>query len=158
MFINLAMLTRRQKEAKRKGIMSTSQYRSSVVDETETFGAYIRAKREEKGLSVRGLAGKLGITPAYLSDIENGNSPAPKRNTPKRILENLCRELIDKDEESRFNELAEMSWDDQCLELSHYLKQHANARLALRVARQRGFSEEEWKKIARGFEQMPSGD
>ena len=135
-------------------IMNTAEYRSSVVDETETFGAYIRARREDLGLSVRGLAGKLGITPAYLSDIENGNSPAPKKKTPKRILENLCSELIEGDDTKRFYDLAAMSWDDQCLELSHYLKQHANARLALRVARQHGFTAEEWKTVARNIEQM----
>lgn len=38
----------------------------------------LRAKRQEKGLSVRQMAAKLGCTPTHISDIERGNrQPGP---------------------------------------------------------------------------------
>lgn len=38
-----------------------------------TFGENLRRHRKAAGLSLRELATKLGISPAYLSDIERGN-------------------------------------------------------------------------------------
>ena len=34
------------------------------------FGEYIKSKRLEKGISLRELASKVGISPSYMSDIE----------------------------------------------------------------------------------------
>jgi len=44
------------------------------------FGSYVRSKRTEAGLSLRKLAGIVGISPTYLSQIENANlgPPAPR--------------------------------------------------------------------------------
>ena len=33
------------------------------------FGEYIKSKRLEKGISLRELASKVGISPSYISDI-----------------------------------------------------------------------------------------
>lgn len=38
-----------------------------------SFGEWLREARIEKDITLRSLAGQLGITPAYLSDIENGH-------------------------------------------------------------------------------------
>ena len=43
----------------------------------ETFGRCIRARREELGLSAKIFAGKIGMSPVYLSDIECGKRRAP---------------------------------------------------------------------------------
>ena len=36
------------------------------------FGEFVKAKRQEKEISLRKLAEELGIVPAYMSDIEKG--------------------------------------------------------------------------------------
>jgi HTH-type transcriptional regulator, competence development regulator len=41
------------------------------------FGAKLRAMREEKKLGLRELAGRAGISPAFLSKIEAGKEKAP---------------------------------------------------------------------------------
>jgi transcriptional regulator with XRE-family HTH domain len=41
------------------------------------FGAKLRAMREAKGLGLRELAGRAGISPAFLSKIEVGKEKAP---------------------------------------------------------------------------------
>ena len=115
----------------------------------QTFGSFMRQKREEKGITVRGLATMLGITPAYVSDLEKDNRAAPRRNSPKDLLERICQILMSTDEDRhRYYDLAAESRDGQYDELNDYLHQHANARLALRVARDRGLDEDGWSAIA----------
>jgi transcriptional regulator with XRE-family HTH domain len=40
-----------------------------------TFGAWLRAKREQAGYSLNRMARELGITSSFLSSVELGNSP-----------------------------------------------------------------------------------
>lgn len=44
-------------------------------------GNWLRAERVKKNLSLRFVARKIGISAAYLSDIERG-----RRNVPKKLL------------------------------------------------------------------------
>ncbi len=53
------------------------------------FGATLRLMRLESGIGLRELAGRLGVSSAYLSRVENGLDAAP---TPAR-LEAMAREL-----------------------------------------------------------------
>lgn len=55
----------------------------------ETFGSLLRKKREEKNLSIRQLAKITGVSPAYISQLENNyrNNPTP------RVLRALCAGL-----------------------------------------------------------------
>ena len=53
------------------------------------FGATLRMMRLESGIGLRELAGRLGVSSAYLSRVENGLDAAP---TPQR-LEAMAREL-----------------------------------------------------------------
>ena len=43
------------------------------------FGAYLRERREAAGISLRGLAGRLGVQPAYLSEVERGDVSVSER-------------------------------------------------------------------------------
>ncbi|MFB9315797.1 TetR family transcriptional regulator [Nocardioides plantarum] len=43
--------------------------------ELKDVGGAIRARRQEVGLSLRALAGRLGVSPATLSAVENGRTP-----------------------------------------------------------------------------------
>jgi PTS system nitrogen regulatory IIA component len=47
------------------------------------FGATLRLLRNEAGFSLRELAGRVGVSGAYLSRVENGHDPAP---TPDRLI------------------------------------------------------------------------
>ena len=134
--------------------MDTLQHRISNDGDPQTYGAFVRQKREAKGLSVRRLAAKLEVTPVYLSDLERGNRAAPRRNSPKNLLERICELLITTEEdEHRYYDLAAESRDGQYDELNYYLQQHANARLALRVARDGGVTEDDWSLIAEQIRQ-----
>jgi transcriptional regulator with XRE-family HTH domain len=54
----------------------------------KTLGQRIRELREEKDLSLRELAKKIQVTPAFLSDIELG-----RRNPSEKNLQNIARVL-----------------------------------------------------------------
>lgn len=49
-----------------------------------SFGAALRLLRIDAGLSLRGLAQRIGVSSAYLSRVENGLDPVP---TPDRLVE-----------------------------------------------------------------------
>ena len=70
-----------------------------------SFGRYIKQKREKQGITLRGLATELRMTPAYLSDIENGNRHAPlyNKNYMIGLIRNLC---IGSDEMDMFSLMA----------------------------------------------------
>jgi len=60
----------------------------------ETLGDYVREARQRANLRLRELAQELGITPSYLSDIEND-----RRVPSQDVLEGIARRLhLDLDE------------------------------------------------------------
>ena len=74
-----------RKDAKKK--------RERLAD-NERFGAYLRERREAAGLSLRGLAGKLDVQPAYLSEVERGDVSVSERIANKALQKGLiCRPL-----------------------------------------------------------------
>lgn len=49
------------------------------------FGAYLRIKREDHGLSLRGLAGLTGVEMTTISRLEQGKSHTPNPERLRRI-------------------------------------------------------------------------
>lgn len=49
-----------------------------VVVDPRKFGAMMREARAAKGISMRAMAKRIGISPAFLSDMELGNRPWPE--------------------------------------------------------------------------------
>ncbi len=54
-----------------------------------TFGAEVRKLRLLAGMSLRYLARRVGISPVYLSDIENNRKPAPSADILQAIMSTL---------------------------------------------------------------------
>lgn len=57
-----------------------------------SFGDFIKAKREEKGLKMREVERKTGISQAYLSQIESGKRSTPKPDIIKKLAEGLVED------------------------------------------------------------------
>ena len=58
------------------------------------FGDYIRKvrehrRRDDRTFSLRQVAGRVGIEPAYLSKIERGQTPPPSERTIRRLAKEL---------------------------------------------------------------------
>ena len=64
-----------------------------MKNNTETFAQTIKAKRLEKGLSLREASALIGISHTYLSALENGRDPRSKKPvTPSAGVDfNVCK-------------------------------------------------------------------
>ncbi|MCF0134000.1 MAG: helix-turn-helix domain-containing protein [Blautia sp.] len=115
---------------------------------SETFGRCVRERRTELGLSVRGLAEKIGMSPVYLSDIERGNRNAPTSSSTKNdYLSKLIAELkLDKDEIPAFYDMAAAS-NGNYSDISSYLNKNQSCRLALRLANEGDVPDEVWQEF-----------
>lgn len=58
------------------------------------FGQVLREKRMEKGFSLRKFAGLVGVSPTYLSQVEQMNVDPPTADRVKRMAE-LLGESVD---------------------------------------------------------------
>ena len=103
------------------------------------FGQYIKLKRKQNNIGLRDLAYTIGISPAYLCDIENGNRCAPLKH-----LSNLINALkLDKFEIVEFLDLA-YSTRGNFLDINEYLQATPMARLAVRTAMQHNLTGDEF--------------
>jgi len=108
---------------------------------TEAFGSYIRNRREALGLSLRSVALKIGMAPAYLSDVERGNRYAPDKflSALEQVLE------ISAEEKDVFYDLAGKCRNDGYPDLREYIDSTDIARVALRKARDYKISDRQWQ-------------
>jgi transcriptional regulator with XRE-family HTH domain len=60
-----------------------------MSDKQEPFGILLRKKRLEKGFSLRKFAEMVGVSPTYLSQVEQGNAMPPTADRVKRMAEFL---------------------------------------------------------------------
>ncbi len=108
------------------------------------FGDYVKKKREEMGISLRGLAEKIQISPAYLCDIEKGN-----RQPPAKFLKTLAEVLgiREDDELNAFYDLAGIGKNGQHSDINGYIEGLPSARMALRMAKNQNFTDEDWMEL-----------
>ncbi len=117
-----------------------------------TFGQFVRSCREEKGLSVRGLAAQIGCSAAYLSDIEKGN-----RYAPKKYLDTIFEVLgLPEEDKQNFLDLAGASRGFLYEDINSYFGQQPLARVAMRSAMKNNPSDEYWLSFIEGMEQKES--
>lgn len=109
-----------------------------------TFGEFVKEKRQSLNITLRAFADELGIAPSYVSDIEKG-----KRNAPTQdILEDMVRvlHLNDNDKNNLFD-LAAESKNEVAQDITEYVSDNQNVRVALRRAKELNLGEEEWLQI-----------
>ncbi len=109
------------------------------------FGEFVKAKRMEKGISLRKLAEELDIVPAYMSDIEKGRRYPPDKEKIYKIAEVLT---LDQEETNTLFDLAAYSRANGVSpDLSDYVMGVDNLRIALRKARDINAGEDDWQRI-----------
>ena len=111
----------------------------------QTFGSFVREKRQSIGLSLRTLAAKLDLSPVYLSNIENDRRPAPTR----AYLERLEQELhLNKAETEQMLDLAAKSQNNRVsADLPDYIMDREIVRAALRTAKEADATDQEWQEF-----------
>lgn len=111
----------------------------------QTFGSFVRQKRMEQGLSLRGLAARLDLSPVYMSNIETGRKPAPAREN----LDKLTLELhLSKAEQELLLDLAARPETMRVsADLPEYIMERDIVRAALRTAKEVDATDEEWQEF-----------
>lgn len=114
----------------------------------ETFGESIRLLREERGLTARELADKVGMSAAFLSGIETGKRQAPTgAKTGINYLQRFIEVLnIPQNQVHAFMALAE-STSGKYGDINSYLSKNPTARIFLRIADEKKLSEDQWQLL-----------
>ena len=118
--------------------------------ESAPFGEYMRQRREQLGKTMRAFAAEVEISPAYLCDIENGN-----RKPPERFLDKFAKALgiTHSDELNQFYDLAGVSKNGQHTDINSYIDALPSARMALRTAKDKNFTDEDWLELIKIIKQ-----
>ena len=109
----------------------------------QTFGSFVREKRQSIGLSLRTLAAKLDLSPVYMSNIENDRRTAPSQEYLERMAMLL---QLDKPEREWLLDLAAKSKQNRVsADLPAYIMDREIVRAALRTAREADATDQEWQ-------------
>lgn len=105
------------------------------------FGQFISEKRIKLSMTKRELAGQIGISTAYLSQIEGGLRSNPKRE----IIEGLITCLhLNEEETYRLYDLYAKVTDTVAIDISRFIKQNDIVSKAIRTAIKTDASESAW--------------
>jgi len=94
---------------------------------TTAFGAKLRELREQKSISLRELAKKIGVSGAFLSDIELG----------RRLPSEDKIELIAKEIQVPVEELAKYDFRNEVEEIRNMMFSDPNAGMAFRAIKEK---------------------
>lgn len=115
-----------------------------------TFGEFLQRKREEKEITLRRMADKLGFSAPFLSDVEKGRRNPPDLAKLEQIADILSMSVEDK--ETMFD-LAGKKRDSVAPDLPDYIKNREYVAAALRTARDLDAGEDEWLRFIRDLQQ-----
>lgn len=108
------------------------------------FGEFVKKRRESLGKTQKGFAAEVEISPAYLSDIENGNRRAPEKYLDRFAKALAITALEDLNE---FYDLAGISQKGQHSDINMYIDDKPSARRAFRTAMDEGWTDDDWREL-----------
>ena len=53
----------------------------------DSFGAFVRRERERRGITLRDMAKRIGVSPTYQSKVERDEFPPPAEDKVRKIAE-----------------------------------------------------------------------
>lgn len=112
---------------------------------TGEFGKYIEKKRKAKNITLRGFAAELEIAPAYMSDIEKGHRYPPDKDKLESIVQILG--LSPEEADLMYDLAAHEKENTVSPDLPEYIMGTEKARVALRLARDNGVTNDTWQKV-----------
>lgn len=110
-----------------------------------TFGEYLKQKRLNKEITLRGFAKLVDISPVYLCDLEKGRKAAPSMEVMQKMVSKLA---LNKEESERFYDLAALEQTAKNpipKDLNAFLKDNRVIVSALRTAKDLDATDEEWQ-------------
>ena len=117
------------------------------------FGKYLKEKRNNKKITLRQASEGLKVSISYLSDLENGEKlpPNSKQSEYSDFMDRLISFYeLNENERKKIIELADkdlVSSGHVSNDITSYMGDTPMATVALRTAKEKNLSDEEWIKI-----------
>lgn len=112
--------------------------------EYANFGEFLAEKREERDLTLREMARKMGVSAPFLSDVEKNRSAPLTKERLDKVSEILN---LDTDEKTTMYDLVGRQRNTVAPDLPEYIMGREYVAMALRTARDLNASEAEWRKF-----------
>jgi len=119
-----------------------------LLNDYQRFGAFLKDKRNEKEVSIRPLAEKIGISAGHYCDIESGRRSPADRDFLDALITHL--HLNDADSQTLYD-LWGKARSASPPDLTEYINESKAARIALRVAKERA-SDADWQRFVKQLE------
>jgi transcriptional regulator with XRE-family HTH domain len=114
-----------------------------VQNKEKTFGAFLKARRKEREITVRLMAEMVGIAAGSYCDIESNRNYPPAKEILEKMIETL--HLSESDQQT-FYDLAGKARSTAPPDLPEYINDNQVVRFALRVAKEKA-SDEDWQRF-----------
>ena len=105
------------------------------------FGQFISEKRIERSMNKKELSGEIGISIAYLSQIESGTRSNPSVEILNRIVEKLALSTADT---YKLYDLYAAANNTISPDVSEYIKKNEIILKVIRTARESNADEQDW--------------
>jgi len=119
------------------------------MNDRQTFGAFLKEKRNQQVITLRDMADMIGIGYGYYSDLESG------RRIPVLDLEFLNKIItalkLSEDDIKKLYDLAGKAREAAPPDLTGYINTSQKARIALRIAKEKA-TDEDWERFAEYLE------
>lgn len=112
------------------------------------FGEFIAQKRIEKGITLRDMASRLGVTAPYLSDVEKDRRN-PFDMDKLTLLANILQ--LSPNENAQMLDLVGKKRNSVAPDLPEYIMERDYVSAALRTARDLNAGEEEWLRFVKAL-------
>lgn len=112
--------------------------------DSKDFGQYLKTLRESRDITLRELARMTGLSPAYLSDVENGSIKPLTKERMETVIEVM---YLSAEEQRKLFDLAAIVRKEVAADLPEYIMGNDYVTAALRTARDLQASEEEWLRF-----------
>ncbi len=112
----------------------------------KSFGAFLNEKRTQNKITLRTFSHMIGISPEYLSKIENGLRAAPNNVVVRKIAQVL---LLDCEEQEKLFDLAASSktYPALALDLVEYIMENQEVHQILRLVKRYNVSSDDLRII-----------
>jgi transcriptional regulator with XRE-family HTH domain len=114
----------------------------------ETFGKFLKRKRNERTITVRDMAERLGTAVGSYCDFESGRRNPPDREVLDKIIKELELSIYDR---QTLYDLAGKARSAAPPDLPDYINENKMVRIALRVAKDKA-SDEDWRRFIEELE------
>ena len=118
------------------------------MNDRQILGAYIKDRRNSRGITVRAMADMIDMGYGLYGDMESGRRCPADLETLDRIIEAL---RLPEDESKKLYDLAGKAREAAPPDLTSYINNTNKARVALRVAKEKA-TDDDWERFTQYLE------